>query len=109
MKQSSAVGFILAGITKDAVIVLAGALIMHESISKVQMVGFAAQLSFIWIWSLVKIYPDKFEGGILPGIWSLSVPTKDDKCLLTAEPLEIRGCSRKNYGTEDQEENVNQC
>jgi len=109
MKQSSAVGFILAGITKDAVIVLAGALVMHESISKVQMFGFAAQLSFIWIWSLVKIYPDKFEGGILAGIWSLSVPTKDDKCLLTAEPLEIRGCSRKNYGTEDQEENVNQC
>merc|ERR1740130_514100 len=65
MKHSSAVGFLMAGITKDCFIVLVGGLALHEQISGVQAVGFAAQLGFIGIWSLMKLYPEKFEGGVL--------------------------------------------
>jgi len=86
MKHSSAVGFILAGITKDAVIVLVGASAMNEHISAVQAVGFFFQLSFIFVWSLVNIYPEKFAGGVLPGLFALSEPAQGDKCLLVPEP-----------------------
>merc|ERR1719446_1975733 len=66
MKHSSAVGFIMAGIVKDAAIVLVGATALREPISKLQTLGFLAQLGLIWVWSLMKIYPDKFEGGVFP-------------------------------------------
>merc|ERR1719401_300893 len=64
VKYSSAVGFILAGITKDAMIVIAGALFLSEHIASIQACGFAIQLIMIGLYSLVKTFPDKFENGI---------------------------------------------
>jgi len=87
MKHCSAIGFILAGITKDAVIVLLGAFAMDEHISAVQAVGFFFQLSFIVVWSVMNIYPEKFEDGLLPGLLALREPDNMDKCLLVPEPL----------------------
>merc|ERR1719420_2204711 len=97
MKQSSAVGFILAGIVKDAVIVLAGVMILHEPISPLQMVGFVFQLILIWIWSMMKIFPDRFEKGVMSGMLSYVVPGAEDKSLLIPEPKEAR------YGTDDKQ------
>lgn len=96
MKQSSAVGFILAGITKDAVIVMAGALFMRESLSHVQMLGFAFQLLFIWVWSLMKLSPKQFEGGIIEGISLVTTREEVDKGLL-AEHGSDKGSSQA-YG-----------
>jgi len=82
MKRVSAVGFILAGIVKDAVIVMAGAAFMGESLSHLQMLGFGFQLIFIWTWSLMKLYPKQFEGGIIEGVSLLTTCEEEDKSLL---------------------------
>lgn len=103
MKQSSAVGFILAGIVKDAVIVLAGVTILQEPISPLQMVGFVFQLILIWIWSMMKIFPDRFEKGMWSGMLSYVVPGAEDKSLLTPEPKEAR------YGTDDKQIENSKC
>lgn len=68
MKYSSAVSFILAGIIKDAAIVLAGSIIMGEEIANLQAIGFAMQLLCIGLCAMMKTWPAEFEAGILPGL-----------------------------------------
>eukprot|EP00929_Paragymnodinium_shiwhaense_P113392 TRINITY_DN81684_c0_g1_i1.p1 TRINITY_DN81684_c0_g1~~TRINITY_DN81684_c0_g1_i1.p1 ORF type:complete len:390 (+),score=92.23 TRINITY_DN81684_c0_g1_i1:151-1320(+) len=68
MKWSSAVTYILAGIVKDAMIVICGSILLHEIITPVQTVGFAIQLGGIVVWSLMKAKPEKFEHGVLSGL-----------------------------------------
>mmetsp|Transcript_43779 Transcript_43779/g.82091 ORF Transcript_43779/g.82091 Transcript_43779/m.82091 type:complete len:374 (-) Transcript_43779:88-1209(-) len=75
IKHSSAVAFILAGITKDAVIVLAGGAFLGELVSKLQVFAFACQLVLIWLWSLMKLFPDKFEDGVFRGLYALAEAT----------------------------------
>lgn len=83
MKKSSAVGFILAGIAKDAAIVLSGVLALSESISLQQLFGFTLQLGLIWVWSLMKMFPNKFDDGILSGLMKLAFePAVESKSLL---------------------------
>merc|ERR1719265_2481553 len=71
MKNSSAVAFILAGITKDAVIVLAGGAFLGELVSTLQIFAFMLQLCLIWTWSLMKMFPAKFENGLIAGLSAL--------------------------------------
>lgn len=71
MKNSSAVAFILAGISKDAVIVLAGGAFLGELVSGLQVFAFIMQLCLIWTWSMMKMFPDKFENGVMPGFYAL--------------------------------------
>lgn len=71
VKHSSAVAFILAGIVKDAMIVAAGGLLFREVVSTLQVIGFTLQLLFILVWSLTKTFPDRFENGLLVGLWGL--------------------------------------
>mmetsp|Transcript_72493 Transcript_72493/g.172826 ORF Transcript_72493/g.172826 Transcript_72493/m.172826 type:complete len:371 (-) Transcript_72493:144-1256(-) len=68
IKNTSAVGFILAGIVKDAAIVLAGVAFFRETVTAQQMVGFTIQLACIVLWSCLKTFPHRFRNGILPGI-----------------------------------------
>jgi len=68
MKKSSAVSFVLAGIVKDCSIVCASAVLIHEEISKMQIIGFSVQLIFILVWSLMKKYPAEFEDGAFEGL-----------------------------------------
>jgi len=68
IKHSSAVGFILAGITKDVIIVSCGWMMFHEQISILQAIGFSLQLVGILVWSLVKTFPDRFEDSFWKGI-----------------------------------------
>eukprot|EP00747_Dinoflagellata_sp_TGD_P164275 gnl/TRDRNA2_/TRDRNA2_183985_c0_seq1.p1 gnl/TRDRNA2_/TRDRNA2_183985_c0~~gnl/TRDRNA2_/TRDRNA2_183985_c0_seq1.p1 ORF type:complete len:432 (+),score=95.58 gnl/TRDRNA2_/TRDRNA2_183985_c0_seq1:109-1404(+) len=68
VKHCSAVSFILAGIVKDMMIVIAGGMFLQEIISIPQYFGFAMQLCLILLWSLIKTFPDKFEGGLFSGI-----------------------------------------
>lgn len=68
VKHSSAVAFILAGICKDAMIVCAGGFLLKEYISTLQVIGFTMQLAFILLYTIVKTFPEKFEGGILSGL-----------------------------------------
>jgi len=68
IKHSSAVGFILAGIVKDVVIVSVGCAMFHEHVSALQTVGFIMQLIGILVWSLVKTFPDRFEDSFWLGL-----------------------------------------
>lgn len=74
IKHSSAVAFILAGMVKDAMIVLSGVFILNEIVSGLQGVGFALQLGLILVYSLTQRFPDKFEHGLLFGLASLLFP-----------------------------------
>jgi len=68
IKLSSAVAFILAGIVKDAMIVFAGCMVFQEVISIFQGIGFLFQLAGIFIYSMVKASPKKFEDGVMSGL-----------------------------------------
>lgn len=68
VKHSSAVAFVLAGIAKDAMIVLAGGLVLEEMISGIQVVGFTLQLTAIGVLSLAKSFPEQFENGLFGGL-----------------------------------------
>lgn len=106
MKNSSAVAFILAGIAKDAMIVFAGVVVLHEPISALQSVAFFAQLVLIWIWSAAKTFPDRFKGGIINGLLGLlnTVPAAEQK--LCDTPMD----ATKAYGTQQEDEKgANRC
>jgi len=70
VKHSSAIAFILAGILKDAMIVATSIMILREMISILQFVGFGLQLVGILTWSLIKTFPQRFEGSVFAGFAS---------------------------------------
>jgi drug/metabolite transporter (DMT)-like permease len=58
MKKSSAITFILTGVLlKDILIVLAGAIVLGDPISNMQIWGFGMQLVGITLWSMMKAAP----------------------------------------------------
>lgn len=67
VQQSSAISFILAGIVKDAMIILSSVVFLREMISVMQFIGFGFQLSFILLYSLAKSFPDHFRDGLVSG------------------------------------------
>jgi len=97
MKHSSAVSFILAGIVKDAAIVLAGALFLGEDIAHIQTIGFALQLLLIGVCAMMKTWPDAFEAGIVPGVLFVFglAPKPVEAKEIVSEAVE------KGYGTAD--------
>lgn len=57
IKEVSAVGFILAGVTKDIVLVTVSATLFGEQITHLQAFGFSMVLAGILLWSLMKALP----------------------------------------------------
>lgn len=68
IKSSSGVTFVLAGILKDVMIVLAGIMFMGHLTTRLQMFGFALQVVLILLYSLTKIYSDEFDHGSVAGL-----------------------------------------
>lgn len=58
IKQTSAMGFILAGISKDIVIMGAAPLIFSDTLAAQQILGFSAATLGILLWSLIKMQPE---------------------------------------------------
>jgi len=54
IQRTSALTLVFCGIVKDVTVVLAGHLVMLESLSSMQAAGFTFQLTLIFIWSQVK-------------------------------------------------------
>lgn len=67
VKHASAVGLVLSGLMKDSAIVICGAYFLKEHISSLQVLGFVIQMSGVLSYSMIKLYPEKFADGILPG------------------------------------------
>jgi len=79
MKHSSAVAFILAGILKDAMIVACGGLLLQEVVTSIQWAGFSLQLVAILVWSIIKMFPERFDAGLIAGCHSLVFGTEASK------------------------------
>mmetsp|Transcript_103445 Transcript_103445/g.194594 ORF Transcript_103445/g.194594 Transcript_103445/m.194594 type:complete len:373 (+) Transcript_103445:101-1219(+) len=77
MKYSSPISFIIAGILKDTCIVCVGATMLGEQVSSMQVAGFGLQLVFIGVWSIMKLFPAQFEGGIIAGFTGFLVEKPD--------------------------------
>lgn len=57
----SATGHALSSVLKDLAIVTSAALILHENLSNIQIVGFAGTITGIAIYSLMKLFPEYFN------------------------------------------------
>lgn len=83
MKRSSAISLVLAGLVKDMLVVFISVYFLKEVISSVQECGFVLQLLGVFLWSLLKAFPENFEQGIVPGLHALafgSSPHASPKC-----------------------------
>lgn len=101
VKHSSAVAFILAGIVKDAMIVVAGGVLLREVITMVQYFGFAMQLFAIFFWSMFKTFPDRFDSGFVAGMSSF---------LFDAEAVKDKaGLAKGQYGSTEDTKGSSQC
>mmetsp|Transcript_5800 Transcript_5800/g.10407 ORF Transcript_5800/g.10407 Transcript_5800/m.10407 type:complete len:361 (+) Transcript_5800:128-1210(+) len=74
LKYGSPLAFILTNLVKDMMIVIASTIIFGDNVSFQQAGAFTAQLSFIFLWSLMKGNPEAFEkgglvGGVTRSIW----------------------------------------
>lgn len=69
IKYTSAVSFVLTGIVKDMAIVVWGAAVLGESIGVMQAIGFALQIVGVFLWCIVKTFPDEFHNGIIHGLF----------------------------------------
>lgn len=58
IKEFSAVGFVLTGLTKDIVIVSLSCMLFGEHVTAMQSSAFAITLAGVGMWSLMKIAPD---------------------------------------------------
>jgi len=58
IKEVSAVGFVLTGLTKDIVIVALSCILFGEAITRTQISAFCMTLAGVGMWSLMKISPE---------------------------------------------------
>jgi len=101
IKHTSAVAMVMVSIVKDVTIVSTGVFLFHEQISTQQTVGFVLQLTMIWVWSLMKMFPREFNDGVLNGVANMvnkvvgmltGTALKEEKLILN------EGKDTKDYG-----------
>jgi hypothetical protein len=68
MKCSSGVAYVLAGILKDVMIVVASVALAGEEVSHIQTVSFSLQVLGIYVWAMMKMFPEPFEDGFVFGL-----------------------------------------
>lgn len=72
---TSPMAYVLCQILKDITAVLTGIVVWKETVSRVQAFGFMLQILAVLTWSLLKTFPNQFEGGLLLGLQGLAFPT----------------------------------
>uniref|UniRef100_A0A7S1M652 Sugar phosphate transporter domain-containing protein n=1 Tax=Alexandrium catenella TaxID=2925 RepID=A0A7S1M652_ALECA len=85
IKEISAVGFVLAGLTKDIVIVVLSSLIFHETLTFTQWAAFAMTLGGVGLWSMMKVSPDALPVQLLER--ALCMPPREVKKVEEKTPL----------------------
>jgi len=94
IQRTSALTLIFCGIVKDVTIVLAGHLIMRESLSSLQAAGFALQIFLVFTWSWVKAEERQTAGK--------DAQAKGEAAAASlAASLAERGAARARYGAAD--------
>lgn len=105
IKCSSAVSYVLAGIMKDVMIVLAGILFMGHETSAMQMGGFTMQISLILLWSLLKTFPKQFANGFVEGFQIVFMGREMEPELLKPEAVKGGVAEDSSTGATDGEDN----
>merc|ERR1719163_2248656 len=77
IKETSAMGFILSGVVKDMVIVVASTYIFDSSLVAQQIAGFSVATTGIFFWSYMKIAPEATSVRLLANI--LGMPDSEKK------------------------------
>lgn len=68
IKNTSPTSYIFVGVVKDIVAIVVSVFVLKELVSSLQVVSFTLQIGSVIVWSLLKMHPEKFEHGILPGL-----------------------------------------
>merc|ERR1719163_682098 len=79
IKETSAMGFILSGVVKDMVIVVASTYIFDTSLVAQQIAGFSIATTGIFFWSYMKIAPDATAVRLLGQILQMDTGKKVEK------------------------------
>jgi len=61
IKHSSSTSFVLAMLLKDMVVVLSGVIFFGEEVATLQVLAFGLQLVGLLAWTMLKLFPEKFE------------------------------------------------
>jgi len=77
IKQTSAMGFVLSGIVKDVVIVMASAHIFGTPVQLSQVCGFSVATTGMLFWALMKLQPDSAPVRGLAKVLSLPCATEE--------------------------------
>merc|ERR1719210_1358765 len=79
IKECSAVGFVLAGLTKDCAIVLFSAIYFDETVTSKQAAGFAVTLAGVFYWSYCKTCPQSFLVTVVERMLCMSPKEENDE------------------------------
>jgi drug/metabolite transporter (DMT)-like permease len=58
IKETSAMGYIIAGVVKDVVLVVFSWAVFHDSITREQWISFTVTLAGVFFWSFMKVCPE---------------------------------------------------
>lgn len=89
VKYANAMGLIFTGVIKDTMIIVFGSYFFGEKVTIVQAIGFSLQLCGIVMYSMIKLYPERFEWGILHGL----------NCWIVPPTVKRASLSGKRYGS----------
>jgi len=78
MARISPVSYLLVGMLKDIAVICVSVLVLKEAVSALQVFAFVLQIGSIAAWTLLKLHPEKFEDGILPGLLAMLVEVHVD-------------------------------
>jgi len=88
IKECSAVGFVLAGLTKDIAIVLFSALAFHEKVTSQQGAAFLITIMGVSFWSYMKLHPSAMLVRSLERMLCVEPTVPSEKAaLIQKEPL----------------------
>lgn len=72
IQVASVVSFLVINVAKDIMIVLLGSVFLHEVVSPSQRIAFTLQVLGIFVWSMMKAFPQEFDDGVFRGFATLS-------------------------------------
>mmetsp|Transcript_105941 Transcript_105941/g.297888 ORF Transcript_105941/g.297888 Transcript_105941/m.297888 type:complete len:355 (+) Transcript_105941:115-1179(+) len=87
VSRVNAVGFCLAGAVKNIVILVVATVLMGEFLTLQQALGYAFALCSVVLYSLVKLFPSRFEKGLGRGVVALA--TEARRYCRRAPPIRI--------------------
>merc|ERR1712224_230364 len=74
IKFAGPMAYLMSQLVKDVLAVLGGVLALRETVTGLQVLGFAVQLMVVFLWSMAKTFPCEFDNGLGNGVAFLLSP-----------------------------------